>query len=88
MYPITPVELREGTVIGKERIVTARSLDLVWPAPAAPVGHVYDLYGREVLDTTRCRMTPAEGGWRIEVKLTDWAEIAVVEQAPIPAAGP
>jgi hypothetical protein len=61
MYPITPVELRAGVVLGEERIHTARSGRFGWPDGAAADVYVIDANGdrvphpnvREVRDGTR-----------------------------------
>ena len=45
MYPITPVELREGMVLGKERIHTTRSGRFGWPDGAAADVYVVDSQG-------------------------------------------
>jgi len=50
MYPITPVELRSGYIIGRERILTRRSGLFGWGDAAEHVVHVYDDEGREVAD--------------------------------------
>jgi hypothetical protein len=42
MFPITPVELREGMVLGKERIETARSGRFGWPDGTAADVYVID----------------------------------------------
>ena len=47
--PITPVELREGMVLGRERIHTARSGRFGWPD-----GSAADVY---VVDSQGCRVT-------------------------------
>jgi len=48
MYPLTPVELREGVVLGKERILTARSGLYGWPDGAAAEVYVIDGNGQRV----------------------------------------
>lgn len=48
MYPITPLELHEGYLIGKERILTNRSGLFGWGDSSAREVHVYDDAGREV----------------------------------------
>jgi len=48
MYPITPVELREGIVFGQERILTARSGLFGWPDGAAAEVYVIDGQGQRV----------------------------------------
>ena len=48
MFPITPIELHHGYIIGKERIVTNRSGVFGWDDSSAHEIHVYDNTGREV----------------------------------------
>ena len=48
MYPITPLELNEGSVIGRERIVTKRSGLFGWGDASRHEVHVFDHEGREV----------------------------------------
>jgi hypothetical protein len=48
MFPITPVELREGVVLGEERIHTARSGRFGWPDGAAADMYVVDGQGARV----------------------------------------
>jgi hypothetical protein len=48
MFPITPVELREGVVLGEERIHTARSGLFGWPDGAAADVYVVDGQGNRV----------------------------------------
>ena len=48
MYPITPVELREGMVMGAERILTARSGCFGWPDGAAAEVYVVNAEGKRV----------------------------------------
>lgn len=50
MYPITPMELHEGYIIGKERIVTNRSGLFGWCDASTHEVHVFDDTGREVSD--------------------------------------
>jgi len=42
MFPITPVELRAGMILGKERIVTNRSGRYGWPDGSDAVVYVFD----------------------------------------------
>jgi hypothetical protein len=79
MTPITPVELREGTVIGKERILTAVSGTFAWPEAARPRCLRFDL--RDLPVEGGFEVTPAANGWTVKVALQDWAETAVVEAA-------
>ena len=77
MFPITPVELREGCVVGKERIVTCVSGVFDWPAPGKPIVHLFDRDGREIIPTFA--ITRSRKGWKADLKLKDWAEIGVIE---------
>jgi hypothetical protein len=48
MFPITPVELHEGLVLGAERIQTARSGRFGWPDGAGADVYVIDAAGNRV----------------------------------------
>jgi len=48
MYPITPLELHEGYVIGNERIITNRSGLFGWGDNSKHEVHVFNDEGREV----------------------------------------
>lgn len=48
MFPITPVEIREGMVLGEERIHTARSGRFGWPDGSAAGVYVVDGQGSRV----------------------------------------
>ncbi len=50
MYPITPLELHEGYIIGKERILTNRSGLFGWGDMSTHEVHVFDDTSREVPD--------------------------------------
>jgi hypothetical protein len=47
MFPITPVELHEGYIIGRERIITNRSGLFGWGDSSRHEVHVFDDQGRE-----------------------------------------
>ncbi|MFV1965998.1 MAG: hypothetical protein ACC628_11280 [Pirellulaceae bacterium] len=70
MFPFTPVELHEGWLVGRERIVTCVSRTFHWPHADEPRCMRFDLHGREKKHTFP--RTRADNGWRIEVKLNDW----------------
>jgi hypothetical protein len=70
MYPITPIELHEGYIIGKERIVTNRSGLFGWGDASEHEVHVFDETGREVSDFE----TP-----RVEVDGKTYTELRVAE---------
>jgi hypothetical protein len=48
MFPITPLELHEGYIIGQERIITNRSGLFGWDDTSRHEVHVFDDQGREV----------------------------------------
>ena len=50
MYPITPLELHEGFIIGKERIITKKSGLFGWGDASQHEVHVFDDSGTEVPD--------------------------------------
>ena len=76
MFPITPVALGKGSVEGKERSITCVSRAFVVPGRAPPTVMLFDLAGRSVAHSIE--PVQADDGWRVEVKLKDWAQIAVV----------
>ena len=75
MFPITPVELGEGFLIGKERILTAVSRSFVTEGKPKSV-HCFDAYGRERPGKVETVQTPQ--GWRTTVTLQDWQESAAI----------
>ena len=77
MFPFTPVELHEGYVIGKERILTCRSRTFTWSRPQPPRGRVFDKRGME--KPAGAKVEKTAGGYRVSVTLDDWAEVAVIE---------
>ena len=79
MFPITPIELGKGFIIGKERIITAVSLDRRWDKPGEPVVRFFDMTGRETDGSGRYDIRTRNGERRVILQLKDWAEIAVVE---------
>jgi hypothetical protein len=48
LYPITPLEIRQGMVIGQERIIASRSGRYGWPEGSAAAVYVFDGDGRLV----------------------------------------
>ncbi|MCK5527202.1 MAG: hypothetical protein KAJ05_08640 [Candidatus Latescibacteria bacterium] len=79
MFPLTPVELHKGWILGKERIISCVSVDTFWEQEGEPVVRVFDLSGREKDSGDCCRIKKEGGKWRISLRLEDWREIAVVE---------
>ena len=77
MFPFTPIALHEGWVEGQERMVTAVSGLYRWNRADRPTVRVFDLEGRAVERGVEPVIDSA--GWRVELPLRDWAEIAVIE---------
>lgn len=77
MFPFTPVELNEGFLIGKERIITCVSGKYFWPDKKKPACFLFDETGLD--KSNDFKMIEKNNGWEIEVKLNDWNEIAVIE---------
>lgn len=76
MFPFTPVELHDGWLIGKERILTAVSGMYTWNRSEKPVCLVFDLKGRRV--TPNVKMLQNGNTWDVDLKLSDWKETAVI----------
>ena len=77
MFPITPVELHEGYIIGKERIITAVSGTFAWRNAQKPTVLVFDVTGMPT--QADAKLTQKGGEWLVELKIEDWEQIAVVE---------
>ena len=87
MFPLTPVELGEGFVIGKERIVTAVSRKFV--TEVKPVKIVaFDAEGKELDAAKVAEVRALPGGkYEVDVKLNDWNSscVIVLSGPPTPA---
>jgi hypothetical protein len=77
MFPLTPVRLREGCVEGKERIITAVSGKYHWPHAGAPKLHLFDTMGEEIAPAGII-VSKTTGGWNVDVKIADWAQIVIM----------
>jgi Concanavalin A-like lectin/glucanases superfamily len=77
MFPLTPVELHDGWVLGEERTVTCVSGTYAWANKDEPNVLVFDITGRPV--SPDATVTHVDDGWRVELRLKDWAQIAVLE---------
>ena len=77
MFPITPVELGPGFVVGEERVVACVSGTYRWRQERRPKIVVFDIEGRPV--AANAEVTKTTGGWNVELTVKDWAEIAVIE---------
>ena len=80
MYPITPLELHAGFVIGKERIVTNRSGLFGFGDSAQHEVHVFDHEGREVDDFAAPRVRE-DGKTYSELRLPGQWSAAVIRVA-------
>ncbi len=78
MFPITPKRLGEGFIEGQERIITCVSRTFDWPKPAPPKILLFDAAGR--LKAHDMKPDKTEQGWRVNLAIGDWTEIAVVEE--------
>ncbi|MCA9450396.1 MAG: hypothetical protein KC931_24955, partial [Candidatus Omnitrophica bacterium] len=76
MFPLTPVEIHEGFVIGKERILTSLSGEYPWPSAEEPTVSVFDLFGREIKDPS-VEWNRERGVVTLREK--DWTFFAVIE---------
>jgi len=76
MFPLTPVELNEGWIVGKERTIICVSGRYDWAGEQEPIVRVFDLDGRP--DSAVVEPAKAQDGWTVDVKLKDWAQIAVI----------
>lgn len=76
MFPLTPVELGEGFIIGKERIVTAVSRKFITDVePKKIIG--FDAEGNDLSDPAKVRQI-APGKFEVDVKLQDWNSSCVI----------
>ena len=81
MYPITPVELHEGYIIAKERILTNRSGLFGWGDASKHEVHVYDDTGREVPDF-KAATVERDGATFTELRIAEGWSAAIVRKQP------
>jgi len=80
MYPITPLELHEGYIIAKERILTNRSGLFGWGDASKHEVHVFDDTGREVRDF-KAPTVERNGATFTELRIAEgWSAAIVREQ--------
>ncbi|HID06354.1 MAG TPA: hypothetical protein EYP10_04315 [Armatimonadetes bacterium] len=77
MFPLTPVELGEGYIIGEERIITCVSGEFVWSGNRAPTIRCFDERGRE--REPRVNVKRIGEAYHVTIRLKDWWEVAVLE---------
>ncbi|NUQ77842.1 MAG: hypothetical protein HUU21_30265, partial [Polyangiaceae bacterium] len=79
MFPITPLELHEGYVIGQERIVTNRSGLFGWGDSSRHEVHVFDDRGREAPDF-KAPTVVRDGKTLTELRLPEDYSAAIVRK--------
>ncbi len=80
MYPITPLELHEGWIVGQERIITKRSGLFGWGDRARHEVHVYDENGRELRDF-RAPLVERDGANFSELRLAEgWSAVLIADR--------
>ncbi|MCC6696213.1 MAG: hypothetical protein IT365_11340, partial [Candidatus Hydrogenedentes bacterium] len=79
MFPITPVELHEGYIIGKERIITKLSGLFGWGDTSAHEVHVFDDTGREV-EGLAAPSANEDGKTYTELRLAEGWSAAIVRK--------
>ncbi len=79
MYPFTPVELHEGYVIGRERILTNRSGLFGWGDNAKHEVHVFDDTGKEI-EGLAAPQIEIDGNVYSELRLAEGWSAAVVRK--------
>ena len=81
MYPFTPVELHEGYLIGRERILTNRSGLFGWGDSSTHEVHVFDDTGTEVTGFATPTVTQ-DGKTYTELRLAEGWTAAVIRSSP------
>ena len=82
MYPFTPVELHDGYLIGKERIITAVSGPFFWNISDHPqkpsICHAFDNKGYRI-EPKSFTVTKVGNQWKVDLQLKqDWMGTAVI----------
>ncbi|MCX7599690.1 MAG: hypothetical protein N2512_12615 [Armatimonadetes bacterium] len=77
MFPITPVQLGEGYIVGRERLVTCRSGNYWLPWDKRPEVMVFSEKGLRKAGSFR--VSGNKGHWRVDLQLADFREAAVVK---------
>jgi hypothetical protein len=79
MFPFTPIELHEGYVIGKERILTDRSGLFGWGDKSEFSTYVFDRSGKETQEIEVKRVT-RDGAAFAEVRIPEGYSVALVRE--------
>lgn len=88
MFPITPVELHEGYIIGRERIITNRSGLFGWGEPAGACAHEVHVFNEEGCEVPaadvpkHAKAITRDGKAYVELRLAeDWSAAIVRKTA-------
>ncbi len=77
MYPITPMELHEGWIVGQERIITKRSGLFGWGDQSRHEVHAYDEHGREMTNFKSPLVKRGEANFS-ELRLAEgWSAVVI-----------
>jgi hypothetical protein len=79
MFPITPLELHEGYIIGKERILTKVSGLYGWGDKSKHEVHVFNDKGEEVADYTAPLVTRGSQTWT-ELRIAEGWSAAIIRK--------
>ncbi|MBI5684584.1 MAG: hypothetical protein HZC54_05860 [Verrucomicrobia bacterium] len=79
MYPFTPIELRPGVLIGKERILAVRSGTFGWGDRSKHEVHAFDETGREAPDF-KAETSERDGTTLTELRLAKGWTAAIVRK--------
>ena len=77
MYPFTPIELHEGYLIGRERILTDRSGLFGWGDRSNFEAHVFDAEGKETIEV-KVPKVERDGKTYAEVRIPEGYSVAIV----------
>jgi hypothetical protein len=77
MFPITPTDIGEGFVAGKERIVTSVSGKFSWNMDRKPSVLCFDMENRP--KKASFSLQKDAQGWNVTLDMNDWQEICIVE---------
>jgi len=81
MFPITPVELHAGWIVGEERILTNRSGLFGWGDRSEFTARVFDRVGRETTEITVPRVI-RDGAAYAEVRIPEGYAAAIIRVRP------
>ncbi len=78
MFPITPVELHEGWIVGQERTITTVSGEYQWKGSSEPKVMVFDNDERSATADFSYSVTGGAGAWNVSLTIQDWDDIAII----------